>query len=88
MLAYSRRQAGFRLRDRNFSLHGTPHDLEARFIAQALDEAGGSVSRAAKLLGVGYQSLTNMLNTRHKKLLNKRTPAKKRKRSIIQKSEK
>lgn len=79
-----KRLSGSKLRDRQFSLHGAIHDLEARFIAQALDESGGSVSRAARLLGVGYQSLVNMLNTRHKKLLPKRTPPRKRKRSIIQ----
>ncbi len=81
------RQAGLRLTDRNFSLHGAVHDLEARRIAEALDESGGSVARAAKLLGVGYQSLVNMLNTRHKRLLPKRSPAVKRKRSIIREPE-
>ncbi len=78
-----RRLAGLRLSDSNFSLYGAMYDLEARYISQALDEAGGSVTQAAKLLGLSYQSLVNMLNNRHKTLLKKRTPAKKRKRSII-----
>ncbi|HYN85360.1 MAG TPA: helix-turn-helix domain-containing protein [Pyrinomonadaceae bacterium] len=78
-----RRVAGLRLNDRNFSLHGAVHDLEARYIARALDEAGGSVTRAAKLLGVGHQSLSIILNTRHTKLLGKRTPARERRKSII-----
>lgn len=80
-----KRLAGARLRDRNFSLHGTIHDLEARFIERALEEAEGSVSRAAKLLGLEHQSLIYLLNTRHKRLAGKRTPAKKRKQSIIKK---
>ncbi|HEX5707127.1 MAG TPA: helix-turn-helix domain-containing protein [Pyrinomonadaceae bacterium] len=77
-----------RLNDRNFSLYGAVHDLEARFIEQALDAAGGSVTKAARRLGISHQSLTLMLDTRHKKLQKKRTPAKKRKRSIIQKQDK
>jgi tetratricopeptide (TPR) repeat protein len=78
-----KRLAGLSIHDRNFSLYGAVHDLEARFIVQALDEAGGSVTRAAKLLGLGHQSLANMLKTRHKTLLKKRTPARKRHKSII-----
>ena len=81
------RLAGARLHDRNFSLNGVIHDLEAKFLEQALREAGGSVTRAAKLLGIARQSLVVMLNTRHKTLLKKRTPPKKRKRSIIKEPE-
>jgi Bacterial regulatory protein, Fis family len=83
-----KRLAGARLRDRNFSLHGAIHDLEAKFIEQALDEAEGSVSRAAKMLGLEHQSLIHLLNTRHRRLAGKRTPAKKRLKSIIRKSDK
>lgn len=36
-----KRLAGARLRDRNFSLHGVVHELEARFIERALEEAEG-----------------------------------------------
>jgi tetratricopeptide (TPR) repeat protein len=78
-----KRLSGPRLRERNFSLHGAVHDLEARFIERALEDAEGSVSRAAKLLGLEHQSLIYLLNTRHKRLSVKRTPAKKRKQSII-----
>jgi tetratricopeptide (TPR) repeat protein len=78
-----RRLAGPQLRDRNFSLHGAVHDLEARLITRALEDAEGSVSRAAKLLGLDHQSLIHILNTRHKRLAGKRTPAKKRLKSII-----
>ena len=34
-----------------------------------------------------HQTLSHLLRTRHKKLLGKRTPAKKRKRSIIKDAE-
>lgn len=80
--------AGERLRGRNFSLHGAVHDLEARFIERALEDAEGSVSRAAKLLGLEHQSLIYLLETRHKRLAGKRTPAKKRLKSIIKKPDK
>jgi tetratricopeptide (TPR) repeat protein len=83
-----KRLSGPRLRDRNFSLHGAVHDLEARFIERALEEAEGSVSRAAKLLGLEHQTLLYILKTRHKRLAGKRTPAKKRKQSIIRKADK
>jgi hypothetical protein len=80
-----RRMAGTPLSSRNFSLFSVVNELEARLIGQALEEAEGSVTRAAKLLGLKYQTFTTILNTRHKRLLKKRTPAKKRKRSIINK---
>jgi tetratricopeptide (TPR) repeat protein len=81
----ARRIKGLGLRERNFSLHGAIHDLEARFIEQALDESKGSVAHAAKLLGMEHQSLIYALNTRHRKLAGKRTPAKKRNKSIMRK---
>ena len=78
-----RRLAGMQIKEKNFTLHGAVHELEARLIGQALAEAGGSVTKAARLLGLPHQTLGTMLNTRHTNLLRKRTPAKKRKRSII-----
>lgn len=50
------------------------HDL----IKNALDEAQGRVTFAARSLGVSYQSLGYMLETRHKDLLNERTPVRRR----------
>ncbi|HEX8561137.1 MAG TPA: helix-turn-helix domain-containing protein [Pyrinomonadaceae bacterium] len=73
------------LHDKNFSLFSAVHDLEARLIEQALEESGGSITKAARLLGVNHQTLGSMLRTRHKGLLKKRTPAEKRLRSIIKK---
>jgi transcriptional regulator with GAF, ATPase, and Fis domain len=78
-----KRLSGMRLHDKHFSLYGAVHELEARLIEQALEEAGGSVVRAAKLLGLKHQTLTSMLQIRHQKLLPKRTTPEKRLRSII-----
>lgn len=78
-----RRLSGARLRDKNFTFYGAIQDFEATIIEQALEEAGGSVTRAAKLLGLKHQSLITMLNTRHRQLLTKRKPPEKRLRSII-----
>ena len=80
-----RRLSGMRLNDKNFTLNGAVNELEAKFIEQALEKAGGSITGAARLLGIAHQTLTTMLETRHKRLLKKRTPAKKRRRSIIKK---
>ena len=81
-----KRLSGMRLRDKNFSFYGAVQDFEATIIEQALEEEQGSVTRAAKLLGLKHQTLTSMLQTRHQKLLAKRTPPEKRLRSIIKES--
>ncbi|HEV7892344.1 MAG TPA: tetratricopeptide repeat protein [Pyrinomonadaceae bacterium] len=78
-----KRLSGMELRDKNFSFYGAVHELEARLIEQALESERGSVSRAAKRLGLKHQSLSHMLHSRHKKLMSKRTPPEKRLRSII-----
>jgi tetratricopeptide (TPR) repeat protein len=80
-----RRLAGLRLRDRNFTFFGAVQEFESRMIEQALDESEGSVTRAANLLGLKHQTLATILNTRHRRLLKKRTPVKRRLRSIIKK---
>lgn len=68
----------------NFSLDGALRRHEARFVQMALEDAGGSVTKAAELLGLpGHQSLTFILNRRHPHLLAARTPVKPRRRSII-----
>ena len=78
-----RRLAGVQLHDKNFTFHGAVHEFEAKIIEQALEEEGGSVTRTAKLLGISHQTFTTMLNARHKRLLAKRAPPKKRLKSII-----
>lgn len=79
------RLSGAHLPAGSFSLIEAKYDLEAQYIERALEESGGSVSRAAKLLGMEHQSLIHLLNTRHRHLASKRTPAKRRLRSIIRK---
>ena len=71
--------------DEYFTLPETVLEYEARFIEQALMEEGGSITRAALRLSVSHQSLSFMLQTRHKNLRSKRKPEIKRK-SIIRKS--
>ncbi|HEU4594581.1 MAG TPA: helix-turn-helix domain-containing protein [Pyrinomonadaceae bacterium] len=78
-----RRLAGSRLRDKNFSFYSAIRELEAKLLEEALAEAKGSVTEAARLLGVPHQTVTTLLRTRHKRLASKRAPAKKRKRSIF-----
>jgi tetratricopeptide (TPR) repeat protein len=67
--------------DEHFTLPETVLQYEARFIEQALKEERGSITRAARRLGITHQRLAVMLKTRHKELLDKRKPAMKR--SII-----
>jgi len=78
-----RRLAGVDLHEKNFTFHGAVHEFEAKLIEQALEEAGGVVTRAAKILGISHQTFTSMLERRHKRLQAKRTPRERRLRSII-----
>jgi tetratricopeptide (TPR) repeat protein len=48
--------------------------LEHEFIKRALDAAQGSITHAARSLGMSHQALDYMLHTRHKDLLEKRKP--------------
>lgn len=66
-----------------YSLDAEVLKYEANLIRQALESTGGSVTRAARLLGVTHQGLAFILNGRHKDLLAIRTPVKRRRRSII-----
>lgn len=61
------------------------HRYEGKVIRQALRRAEGSVTQAARMLGITHQALNYMLQSRHRDLLFERKPAKKRKRSIIRK---
>lgn len=56
---------------------------EGELIKAALESSDGSVTRAARLLGVTHQGLAFILNGRQKNLLPSRKPAKPRRRSII-----
>jgi tetratricopeptide (TPR) repeat protein len=67
----------------DFSLDAEVLRYEGSLIRKALEESGGSVTRAARLLGVTHQGLAFILNGRHSDLQSIRTPVKRRRRSII-----
>jgi tetratricopeptide (TPR) repeat protein len=58
---------------------------ESDLISAALAEASGSVTRAARLLGLTHQGLCYIINHRHKDLLGARAPIRVRRKSIIKK---
>ncbi|HEX8139260.1 MAG TPA: helix-turn-helix domain-containing protein [Pyrinomonadaceae bacterium] len=65
----------------SFSLDEEVRRIEHRLIEQALKEAGGSVSLAARLLGFKHhQSLNSLIESKHPDLSAKRVPARPRKR--------
>ncbi|MDQ2856809.1 MAG: response regulator, partial [Acidobacteriota bacterium] len=68
----------------NFSFKNSILDYEAHFIRLALEDTGGVVSRAARLLGFNHhQSLLALLNGRHEILRHRTIPIVPRRRSII-----
>jgi CheY-like chemotaxis protein len=58
------------------------HRHEARHILRALEDAGGVIRQAARLLSLSYQGLQKILNTRHKNLRTKIAEIKDRRRKI------
>jgi len=52
--------------------------LEHELIKHALEKAQGRVTFAARTLGMSYQRLTHKLQTKHKDLLNERSPLRRR----------
>lgn len=68
----------------NFSLKEEVRRLEERYIRLALEDAGGRVSHAAKLLGFDdHGSLNSLLKNKYQHLRAARLPVSPRKRSII-----
>ncbi len=53
---------------KNFSLPDAVHTFESEIILKAINDAGGRVTKAAKLLGMPHQSLSIILHNRHKEL--------------------
>lgn len=53
-------------------------NAEREMIRQALAQANGRVTQAASLLGLSYQALGYIIQTRHKELLKERTPVRRR----------
>ncbi|PYS21226.1 MAG: hypothetical protein DMF72_18125 [Acidobacteria bacterium] len=67
-----------------FSFKQHVKESERTVIERALRDAGGSVTKAARLLGFKHhQSLISLLNTRHKELLKARTTIRKRRRHLF-----
>jgi tetratricopeptide (TPR) repeat protein len=56
---------------------------ESSLIKGALDESNGSVTRAAKILGLTHQGLCYIINHRHKSLINARAPIRVRRKSVM-----
>jgi hypothetical protein len=70
----------------NFDLNERVHTYEARYVKRALTDGQGSVTRAARLLGLhNHGTLAAMLDEggRHKDLAHLRTPPETRRQSII-----
>ena len=62
---------------------------ERALIERALKDAGGSVTRAARLLGFKHhQSLISLINSRHKELLKTRSAVRQRRRHLFSKPRK
>jgi tetratricopeptide (TPR) repeat protein len=80
-----KRLVGKNLKDEGFYLPDVLLDYEARFVQQALEEERGSVTNAAKRLGLSHQRFIYILEARHRELLKKRKPPIKHRRSIIRK---
>lgn len=56
---------------------------EKKLIRQALQRTSGSVTQAARLLGLTHQALIYIIEKRHRDLLTERRPKRRRKRSVI-----
>lgn len=70
-----------------FSLKEHVKESERTVIERALRDAGGSVTKAAHLLGYKHhQSLISLINTRHRELLKARTKVRKRRRHLFSSS--
>lgn len=67
----------------SFTLADAVHEFEAKLVERALEESGGSVVAAARLLGLTHQTFGSMLNTRHSRLAGRRKQPQTRRKSII-----
>jgi tetratricopeptide (TPR) repeat protein len=67
------------------SLEEETNHFEAQLIKRALDQANGSITRAARLLGITHQGLAWSLKNKHPHLLRSRTPIRTRRKSIMTK---
>jgi DNA-binding NtrC family response regulator len=81
-LVVAKKLLGPEISGKDFNLTKVVRKYEARFIEQALELEQGSITRAAKKLGIHHESLNHLLRKWHRSLLPKRKPAAKRKRRI------
>lgn len=65
---------------KGFDLQQKLLDTEREMIKKALAQTNGRITPAARLLGLSYQGLAYMIDSRHKDLLKVRSPKKRRKR--------
>jgi tetratricopeptide (TPR) repeat protein len=63
---------------KSFDLQSMILKYEGALVKKALAQTNGSVTRAASLLGVSYQHLCYMIQTRHKDLIKNRSPIRRR----------
>jgi len=61
-------------------------EYENALIKRALIQSNGAVTHAASLLGMTYQGLAYVIETRHRDLLSARTPVRRRQRKAVPKS--
>src|SRR5260370_4946989 len=67
-----------------FSFKSAVHRYEAHLIRLALNETGGFVTQAARLLGLKHhQSLVSLIDSRHRDLLKTRSAVRKRRHHLI-----
>jgi CheY-like chemotaxis protein len=66
-----------------FSFTQYVREAERVVIERALVDAGSSVTKAARFLGMSHQSLIYLINSRHKELLKTRSAVRKRRRHIF-----
>jgi transcriptional regulator with GAF, ATPase, and Fis domain len=68
------------LLSKGFNFHSKVLEYERSMITQALAQANGSVTHAARLLSLSYQGLAYIIEARHPDLLKERTPVRRRQR--------
>jgi tetratricopeptide (TPR) repeat protein len=82
---FARRVGG---RGDDFNLPSAVREYEAHFIQQALEEEQGSVTRAARKLGITHQGLKFILESRQSQLFSQRRPPRPRRKSLMKKPSK
>jgi DNA-binding NtrC family response regulator len=63
---------------KRYDLRAEVLQFEHELISEALAKVNGKVTDAAELLGIGYQTLASIIETKHPDLLKKRTPVRRR----------